>query len=119
MRVVARSAPAASPRSSNDLRPSGSSFLSPDGSNRRRLVPGGRSSRRPEPETVGWPMAKRQHTGAGLMASDKRVHVTLECTECKRRNYITKKSKVNDRERIEMKKYCRWDRRHTVHKETR
>jgi large subunit ribosomal protein L33 len=29
------------------------------------------------------------------------------------------KSKVNDRERIEMKKYCRWDRRHTVHKETR
>ncbi len=53
------------------------------------------------------------------MASDKRVHVTLECTECKRRNYITKKSKVNDRERIEMKKYCKWDRRHTLHKETR
>jgi large subunit ribosomal protein L33 len=26
---------------------------------------------------------------------------------------------VNDRERIEMKKYCRWDRTHTVHKETR
>ena len=47
------------------------------------------------------------------MASDKRVHVTLECTECKRRNYITNKSKVNDRERIELKKYCRWDRKHT------
>ena len=29
------------------------------------------------------------------------------------------KSKVNDRERIEMKKYCRWDRKHTLHKETR
>jgi large subunit ribosomal protein L33 len=29
------------------------------------------------------------------------------------------KSKINDRERIEMKKYCRWDKRHTVHKETR
>ena len=26
---------------------------------------------------------------------------------------------VNDRERIEMNKYCRWDKRHTVHKETR
>ncbi|HEY2300604.1 MAG TPA: 50S ribosomal protein L33, partial [Acidimicrobiales bacterium] len=25
----------------------------------------------------------------------------------------------NDRERIEMKKYCRWDRHHTLHKETR
>jgi len=29
------------------------------------------------------------------------------------------KNKQNDRERIEMKKYCRWDRKHTVHKETR
>ena len=55
----------------------------------------------------------------GAMASDKRVAVTLECTECKRRNYITNKSKVNDRERIELKKYCRWDRKHTLHKETR
>jgi large subunit ribosomal protein L33 len=53
------------------------------------------------------------------MASDKRVHVTLECTECKRRNYITKKSKVNNRERIELNKYCRFDRKHTLHKETR
>ena len=52
-------------------------------------------------------------------SGDKRVHVTLECTSCKRRNYITSKNKVNDRERIEMKKYCRWDRTHTVHKETR
>ena len=52
-------------------------------------------------------------------SSDKRIQVTLECTECKRRNYITNKSKVNDRERIELKKYCRWDRKHTVHKETR
>ena len=37
--------------------------------------------------------------------------VTLACEDCKRRNYITIKNKVNDRERIEMKKYCRWDRR--------
>jgi large subunit ribosomal protein L33 len=29
------------------------------------------------------------------------------------------KSKINDRERIEMKKYCRWDRQHTLHRETR
>ena len=53
------------------------------------------------------------------MASDKRVAVTLECTECKRRNYITTKNRANQRERIEMKKYCRWDRKHTLHKETR
>ena len=46
--------------------------------------------------------------------NDKRVKITLECTECKRRNYITMKSKINDRERLEMKKYCSHDRRHTV-----
>jgi large subunit ribosomal protein L33 len=57
--------------------------------------------------------------GAVKVASDKRIKVTLACEECKRRNYITIKNKNNDRERIEMKKYCRFDRRHTVHKETR
>jgi large subunit ribosomal protein L33 len=54
-----------------------------------------------------------------MAKNDKRVKITLACEDCKRRNYITMKSKVNDRERIEMKKYCRWDKRHTVHKETR
>mgnify|MGYP001181844785 FL=1 len=53
------------------------------------------------------------------MASDKRAQVTLECQECKRRNYITSKNKAEQRERIELKKYCRWDRKHTLHKETR
>ncbi len=53
------------------------------------------------------------------MASDKRVHAIPRVHQCKRRNYITNKSKVNDRERIEMNKYCKWDRRHTLHKETR
>lgn len=54
-----------------------------------------------------------------MAQADKRVKVTLECQVCKRRNYITMKNKQNDRERIEMKKYCRWDRTHTVHRETR
>ena len=43
--------------------------------------------------------------------------ITLACTECKRRNYITMKSKVNDRERLEMKKYCPFCRKHQPHKE--
>ena len=50
---------------------------------------------------------------------EKRVKITLECTECKRRNYITMKSKINDRERLEMKKCSRHERKHTLHKETR
>ncbi len=40
-----------------------------------------------------------------MAKSDKRVKITLECTECKERNYITMKSKINDRERLEMKKF--------------
>ncbi len=54
-----------------------------------------------------------------MAKSDKRVKVTLECTECKRCNYITMKSKINDRERLELQKYCAHERHHTLHKETR
>ena len=48
-----------------------------------------------------------------------RTMVTLACTECKRRNYTTKKNKQNNPERMELKKYCPWCRKHTLHKETR
>ena len=53
------------------------------------------------------------------MASDKRPMVTLACTECKRRNYNTTKNKVKNRERLELKKYCRYCRKSTLHRETR
>jgi large subunit ribosomal protein L33 len=45
--------------------------------------------------------------------------ITLQCPECKRRNYNTVKNKKNDPDRMELKKYCRWCRRHTPHRETR
>ncbi|HKJ81125.1 MAG TPA: 50S ribosomal protein L33 [Ignavibacteriaceae bacterium] len=45
--------------------------------------------------------------------------ITLECTECKRRNYTTTKNKRLHPQRVEYKKYCRWDRKITVHKETK
>lgn len=48
-----------------------------------------------------------------------RPTITLACTTCDRRNYVTQKNRVNDRDRIELKKYCRWCRTHTAHKETR
>jgi large subunit ribosomal protein L33 len=54
-----------------------------------------------------------------MAKNDKRIKVTLECTQCKRRNYITMKNKLNDRERIELKKYCSFERTHTAHRETR
>ena len=45
--------------------------------------------------------------------------VTLACTECKQRNYTTTKNKKNTPDRLEFKKYCRFCRKHTVHKETK
>ena len=47
-----------------------------------------------------------------------RVKVTLRCSECKQRNYNTMKNKKNDPDRLEMKKYCRFCRKHTTHTET-
>ncbi|MFN2127489.1 MAG: 50S ribosomal protein L33 [Anaerolineales bacterium] len=45
--------------------------------------------------------------------------ITLECTECKQRNYTTTKNKRLHPQRVEFKKYCRFCNKHTVHKETR
>ena len=39
-------------------------------------------------------------------SSDVRPKITLACTECKERNYITKKNRRNDPDRMELKKFC-------------
>ena len=46
-----------------------------------------------------------------------RVKMTLTCSECKRKNYTTIKNKKNSADKVELKKYCPYDRKHTVHKE--
>lgn len=48
-----------------------------------------------------------------------RVRVTLACSECKQRNYNTMKNKKNNPDRLEMNKYCRFCKKHTLHKETK
>ena len=48
-----------------------------------------------------------------------RVKVTLRCSECKQRNYNKMKNNTHDPDRLEMKKYCRFCRKHTVHNETK
>ncbi len=45
--------------------------------------------------------------------------ITLACTTCRERNYTTKKSKRNDPERLELKKYCPRCRTAQSHRETR
>lgn len=48
-----------------------------------------------------------------------RVKVTLACKECSQRNYHTTKNKKNNPDRIELKKYCKFCKAHTTHKETK
>ncbi len=48
-----------------------------------------------------------------------RTIITLACTECKRRNYSTMKNKRTTTDKVELKKYCRVCRHHTLHKETK
>ena len=48
-----------------------------------------------------------------------RETVTLVCGECKQRNYKTTKNKKASPAKLEFKKYCRFCRKHTVHRETK
>ena len=48
-----------------------------------------------------------------------RVNLTLACTECGERNYISKRNKRNNPERLELKKYCSRDNKMTLHRETK
>ena len=48
-----------------------------------------------------------------------RTRITLECTECKQRNYNTTKDKKTHPDRVETKKYCKFCQKHTLHKETK
>ncbi|MCD6239404.1 MAG: 50S ribosomal protein L33 [Thermotoga sp.] len=48
-----------------------------------------------------------------------RVIVHLACTECKSRNYVTTKNKTKTPKKLEMKKYCKVCKKHTIHKEVK
>ena len=54
-----------------------------------------------------------------MAKAGNRVKVVLRCSECKQRNYNTKKNKRNTTERLELKKYGPFCRKHTVHNETK
>lgn len=48
-----------------------------------------------------------------------RAKITFECTECKHRNYDSLKNKKNDPDRLVLKKYCPFCKKHTEHKEAK
>ncbi|HHW20979.1 MAG TPA: 50S ribosomal protein L33 [Thermodesulfovibrio thiophilus] len=45
--------------------------------------------------------------------------ILLQCTECKNKNYSTTKNKKTTPDKLQLKKYCKHCRRHTLHKETK
>jgi large subunit ribosomal protein L33 len=58
-----------------------------------------------------------QESGRG----PSRVPVTLACSECKARNYKTTRSEASTEagRALELKKYCKQCKRHTLHRETK
>lgn len=48
-----------------------------------------------------------------------RQQIIMVCSECKNKNYHTMKNKQNTVNKIELKKYCKKDRKHTLHKEAK
>ena len=52
-------------------------------------------------------------------STDVRPKITMACTVCKERNYITKKNRRNTPDRLELAKFCRRCGQHTAHRETR
>jgi len=52
------------------------------------------------------------------MAKKKKPFVKLQCSECKQINYFTNKSR-NVEGKLELKKYCKNCRKHTLHKEAK
>ena len=45
--------------------------------------------------------------------------ITFQCSQCKRRNYVSTKNRKKTTEKLEFKKFCRWCRSHTTHKEAK
>jgi large subunit ribosomal protein L33 len=70
------------------------------------------------------------NSGAGLsgkeftMASSSKKKgpvekIALQCTECKQKNYTTEKNRRNTPGKLELNKFCPFERKHTLHRETK
>ncbi len=45
--------------------------------------------------------------------------IALQCTECKQKNYTTQKNRRNTTGKLELMKYCPFERKHTLHREAK
>ena len=71
------------------------------------------------PTLVCRKIRQRGRQSAVAKATDVRPKITMACVDCKERNYITRKNRRNDPDRIELKKFCPRCGKHTSHRETR
>ena len=54
-----------------------------------------------------------------MAAKGPRENITLECTECKQRNYMPSKNKRKNTDRLEIDKNSKFCKKRTTHKETK
>lgn len=58
-----------------------------------------------------------------MAKAQNRVQVILECTTCRQNKepgvsrYVTVKNRRNTTGRVELNKYCKFERKHTLHRE--
>jgi len=60
-----------------------------------------------------------ERRSAVAKTTDIRPKITMACVECKERNYITRKNRRNDPDRVQLNKFCPRCGKHTAHRETR
>jgi len=53
------------------------------------------------------------------MAKKKKPFVKMQCGGCKNINYFTNKTKAMIEEKLELKKFCKTCKKHTLHKESK
>ncbi|MDP3955334.1 MAG: 50S ribosomal protein L33 [bacterium] len=49
----------------------------------------------------------------------KKPFLKMQCTACKTTNYFTKKTKKTAEKKLELNKFCKVCKKHTMHKEGR
>ncbi|MEK7510453.1 MAG: 50S ribosomal protein L33 [Patescibacteria group bacterium] len=53
------------------------------------------------------------------MATKKKPFIKFQCSVCKNNNYFVRKSKKAGEKKLELKRYCKQCRKHTMHKEAK
>jgi large subunit ribosomal protein L33 len=83
---------------------------------RRRAAAGGDQIFRPVQPFLEF---REQVSPVASKSSDVRPKITMACVDCKERNYITKKNRRNNPDRLELSKFCPRCTKQTTHRETR